>query len=66
MGHWKSPILEVIESNPALFHVPLRQLYAHGRYPKPGVGPKAAAGTPRRQLGRLVLAAAAAETSKIR
>jgi len=32
-GHWKSPILQVIESNSALFHVLLRQLYAHGRCP---------------------------------
>lgn len=33
-GHWESPILQVIESNSALLHMLLRQLYTCGRYPK--------------------------------
>lgn len=50
-GHWESPILQVIESNPALFHVLLRQLYARGRYPKQDMKAKTAARTPRMDLG---------------
>lgn len=65
-GHWKSPILQVIESKPALLHVLLRQLYAHSRCPSEIWRPKLQPELPGGIWGRLGVLAATAAAYKVK